>query len=124
MARLSKMSLHTSSKDFLIRWSIYARIRNQIRNSFTYIHQVTDDIFVNLVVVSEISPRKILQIGRQVLEEPPMSLDFTKGYSFDWISLEHALNQILDVSRYLSGHVVISLLYFSKQEGQLLVIKR
>ena len=77
MARLSKMSLHTSSKDFLIRWSIYARIRNQIRNSFTYIHQVTDDIFVNLVVVSEISPRKILQIGRQVLEEPPMSLDFT-----------------------------------------------
>ena len=85
---------------------------------------MTDDIFVNLAVVSVISSRKILQIGRQVLEEPTMLLDFIKRYSFNRVGLKHAFNEVFDVSRYLSRHMVISLLYFCEQEGQLLVIKR
>ena len=53
---------------------------------------MTDDIFINLVVVPERRPRKILEVGWQVLKEPAMSLDFTEGNSFDRIGLEHALN--------------------------------
>ena len=37
--------------------------------------------------------------------------------------LKHAFDEVLDVSRDLPRHVVITLLYFREKEGQLFVIK-
>lgn len=52
-----------------------------------------------------------------------MPLDLTQGDSLDWIGLKHAFDEVLDVSRDLPRHVVITLLYFREKEGQLFVIK-
>ena len=69
------------------------RIRSEMKLVVpTYIHQVTDDIFINLVIVPECRPRQILQIGWQVLKEPAMPLDFAEGNSFDRIGLKHAFD--------------------------------
>ena len=83
----------------------------------TYIHQMTDNIFINLIVVPKRRSRKIQEISRHILEEPSVSLYLAQGDSFYWISLEHALDEVFDVSRDLTWHVVITLLYFREKEG-------
>lgn len=67
---------------------------------------------------------QVLKILRQILEIPRMFFDFFHRDAFDWVGLEHPVDEVLHVSRDEVGHVIFALLNFVEESRHTVVIER
>lgn len=65
----------------------------------------------------------MLQILRDILQIPRMQFDLLHSNAFDGIRLEHSINKILNVRRYVVRHVKLSFFDLVKQLRHRVIIK-
>ena len=70
------------------------------------------------------SMREINDILGQVLEIPRMFLDLFHGYSLDRVRLEHPIDEVLNVRRYIVGHVILPFFNLVEELRHAIVIER
>ena len=89
-----------------------------------YLVHAVYNFFIHFVISTKLKILGTLtEIRRQIFDVPRMFLYFLHGNPLYWVGLEHLVDQVLNICRYVIRHVIFSLLYLIEKLCHRIIIK-